>query len=166
MIQIHYTEDAALNGLPVELRMIPGVVERLAAIRWLLGLVAGACVFVGLVFYAVGAGPVLGFMGLDVALLVAAYQFCRRNSRVRETVYLSDRDLFVRKIDRWGQESIMRFQPQWLNVDLSGKLTLSSKGRSVDVGSFLSPPERRRAFDALTDGLHRLRLAQLSADER
>jgi uncharacterized membrane protein len=169
MIQLSYSDAAAVEGsdrLPLEIRMIPGVVERLAAIRWLLGLFAGICVTLGLIFYAVGAGPVLGFMGLEVLLLAAAYQFCRCNSRTREFVVLTGKDLFVRKIDRWGSESILRFQPQWLNVDLAGKLTLSSKGRAVEVGSFLTPGERRRAFDALQDGLQRLRLAQLENDSR
>ncbi|WP_029010893.1 DUF2244 domain-containing protein [Azospirillum halopraeferens] len=116
---------------------------------------------VGTAFLVQGAWPVTGFFGLDVLLLWWAFRANYRSARRYERVRLTDRELTVQRV-AWKQpDRTWRFQPHWLRVSMDdpprheSQVTLSSHGRSVVVGSFLSPDERadfaralRRALDA------------------
>src|SRR5262245_64239358 len=49
--------------------------------------VIGACCFItGTVFYIAGAWPVIGFMGLDVALIYLAFRINNRQARAFEEI--------------------------------------------------------------------------------
>src|SRR5215469_18846687 len=111
-----------------------------------LGLVSfGASLF----FWVLGAWPVCGFFGLDVALLYLAFRLSYRSARQHETLRLADGQFTVERVDIYGARRLWRFQPFWLKVvleerrDESNRLLLASHGKSVVIGDFLAAPVRR-----------------------
>ena len=118
----------------------------------------------GLAFYAVGAWPVVGFLGLDVLLIYLAFRASYRSARMVETLSLTRSALTVRHTDRWGRSRSCRLQAAWLQVLMDdppqhhSQLTLRSHGRSLTIGSFLTPEERLDLARALRRALEDARL--------
>lgn len=113
----------------------------------------------GVAFYRMGAWPVLGFCGLDVALVYWAFRANYFAARRTETIEVTTDTLTVRARDPRGRERTARFNPYWLRVEvreLAGdvcELRLMSKGRGLAVGRFLSDPERRDLAVALREAV-------------
>ena len=123
----------------------------------------------GLRFYFLGAWPVFAFMGLDILALYIAFRVNYRRARMYETVQLTDDDLTVRRVLPSGETEEWQFMPSWVRVrmtepaDWRTPLTLSSHGRSIHVGSFLTPEERSEFAHALRDALKRQQAALVGA---
>ncbi len=128
----------------------------------LLGLVSLA---MGIGFLAIGAWPICGFFGLDVAALYLAFRLSYRSARRREVLRLAGDDFTVERVSIYGERRIWRFQPFWLRIileeraDESNRLLLASHGRSLIIGEFLGPPMRRELADSLRAALARWRAA-------
>ena len=135
----------------------------------LLGIVSLA---LGIGFVLIGAWPVFGFFGLDVALLYLAFRLSYRSARQREILRLSDDDFTVERVDVYGKRRLWRFQPFWLRVileerpDESNRLLLASHGRSLVIADFLGAPVRRELADTLRSVLARWRAALNPANNR
>ena len=119
----------------------------------------------GIAFLIMGAWPVFGFCGLEVLLICVwvsgstiAAAGCTSASASRRASSPSSATRSTARRD-WT------FQPYWLRVDFEeeesgrGELTLSSHGRTLVVGAFLSPDERIELADALRSELRKLREA-------
>ncbi len=134
-----------------------------AGFRWLMWCVGALSVGTGLAFYLSGAWPVIGFMGVDVALLYWAFKASYRSGHAVEKVELTNRALTVERIDPSNRRQVWTLAPGWLRVHLDeplrpeSQITLASHGRYLVVGSDLSPDERRDFADALRDALERWR---------
>lgn len=117
----------------------------------------------GVVFLAMGAWPVTGFLGLDVVLLYIAFRLNNRAARESERVRLSDTELTVDRHAIDGRQEHWSFQPNWLRIDVDdpprpkGKLLLSTHGQSLAIGQFLPPAERVEVAEALRSALRRWR---------
>ena len=128
----------------------------------MLGL-AGVSACVGVAFVLRGAWPVTPFFGLDLGLVYLAFRLSYRQARQREELRLSDDSLTVDRINIYGERRRWQFQPFWLRVrfeekdEHTNRLVLTSHGRSLVVGSFLGPDERRGVAHGLTDALARWR---------
>lgn len=167
MIRIkNQTDLKNLDDILLEVILSPSVSSRLPVIRWILGLFGAICVLVGVVFALVGAQPVLGFMGLEIILLLGAYRFCLRSTKVVEHLVLSNRNLIFQRVDRDGNISITNLEPRWLNVEIykikgiASHVILTSKGRVHEIGSFLAPNEQFELLAALKQALNALRAGQ------
>ena len=118
---------------------------------------------VGVAFLIAGAWPILGFFGLDVALIWLAFRLNYRNGRWVERLRLSESRLEVERVGPRGQIGRWSFHPYWLKVDLvaphehHSRLTLSSRATSLSIGGFLTPGERRELSRTLREALDRLR---------
>ena len=130
----------------------------------LLMVAVGAVSFVaGMAFMLMGAWPVLGFFGLDVALIYLAFKANYRWARMYETLKLTEDALVVERISPSGKVQRWRFQPYWLRVDIErqasgdAQIALSSHGKRLKIGSFLSPDERLEVAEALQRALGKLR---------
>lgn len=103
----------------------------------------------GTYFWMQGAWPVLGFFGLDVLIVYVAFKLNYRSARLYETVTLVDQRLDVRRVEASGRTWVWSFNPAWVKLDLAehpsgtAELWLRSGGDAVNVGRFLSDPERR-----------------------
>lgn len=122
-------------------------------------------VIVGIVFVSLGAWPVVGFFGLDVALIYFAFRLSYRSARRREVLRLTTNDFTVERTDIYGGRRLWRFQPFWLRVvleeraDRVSRLLLASHGRTLVIGDFLPPPSRPELAETLRAALARWRAA-------
>ena len=129
---------------------------------------AGLCVH----FALQGAWPVLGFFGLDVALLWLAFRLSTRSGRLRETVRVARDSVVVRRIAPGGNAAEWRFAPCWLRVSLEapaarpGGIVLASHGASLTIGAFLAPEERESLVRALRAALAEANRAPGSEEAR
>lgn len=120
---------------------------------------------VGIGFVSIGAWPVCGFFGLDVALLYLAFRLSYRSARQRETLCLAGDEFTVERVGIRGERGFWRFQPFWLRVvveergDRSNRLFLASHGRILAIGDFLTIPARREVAESLRAALARWRAA-------
>ncbi|MFT5489231.1 MAG: putative membrane protein [Paracoccaceae bacterium] len=125
--------------------------------------IASVSFVAGMVFMLMGAWPVVGFLGLDIALIYLAFRTNYRWARMYETVRLTADSLLVERVSASGKVQRWRFQPYWLRVNIDepvshdSQLVLSSHGKRLRVGAFLSPDERVQLAHALTDALAKLR---------
>ena len=133
---------------------------------WLLmALISGVSFVSGMYFMLKGAWPVTGYFGLDVMLIYLAFKASYRSARLHETVKLTEQALVVERVSPSGRRARWTFQPYWLRVQMDdppehdSQLTLTSHGRSLVIGSFLSPDERLMVAEALKDALERCRNA-------
>jgi uncharacterized membrane protein len=131
---------------------------------WLLmGAVATISFTVGTVFIVLGAWPVFGFYGLDVLLVYVAFRVSFRRARAREILRLEPDEFSVRRVSPGGRVECWSFTPYWLRVSLDeppaadSPLILSSHGKQLAIGGFLTPAERRELAMALRAALGRLK---------
>jgi uncharacterized membrane protein len=127
-----------------------------------LGLISLA---VGIGFVAIGAWPVIGFFGLDVALVYVAFRLSYRGARRSETIRLAGDAFTVERVSVRGERRAWQFQPFWLQVILeeragdANRLLVASHGRSLVVGDFVTSPARRELAAAIREALKRWREA-------
>lgn len=125
-----------------------------------LGLVSFAY---GALFVIIGAWPVFCFFGLDIALIWLAFRLNYRSARQHERVVLAEDTLTVERIGIYGERRRWRFQPYWLRVVFEerdadwNRLAIASHGKSLVLGSFLGPEQRREFALRLKDALARWR---------
>ena len=126
----------------------------------ILMLAIGGVSFVsGMAFLLMGAWPVMGFFGLDVALIYIAFRLNYRAARAYEQVELTPRTLTVTQVSASGEVKSVAFNPYWVRVlfserpDGGNHLKLSSHGRELEFGRVLNDEERRDFANALTGAL-------------
>jgi len=124
-------------------------------------LVSGFSFIAGMVFFLLGAWPVVGFLGLDVLLVYIAFKVSFYRMRAFETLRLTEQSLVYERVNPAGVRKRWTFQPYWLRVefddppDHGSQLRLRSHGHAITVGAFLAPPERRAFAAALRDALRK-----------
>ena len=129
----------------------------------LMAIVSALSFFTGIVFFVLGAWPVVGFLGLDVLLIYFAFRLNYRAARMYETVDLSDGELRVTRVYPSGRADSWSFNPYWAQLELEeyesggNKLSVRSHGRTLRFGQFLSDDEKRSFAHALRQALHQFR---------
>ncbi|MFP4003296.1 MAG: DUF2244 domain-containing protein [Alphaproteobacteria bacterium] len=125
----------------------------------LMALLAAVSFTAGVFFLTRGAWPVFGFFGLDVFLVWLAFRQNFRAGRVRELITLTDSALVIRRVEPNGAAREFRFEPYWARVEVddvrgqANRLVISSHGRRIMVGAFLTPEERLELAEALRGAL-------------
>jgi uncharacterized membrane protein len=141
-----------------------------AAFNVLMLLLGLGSLAMGIGFLLLGAWPICGFFGLDVAAVYVAFRLSYRSARQREILRLAGDDFTVERVDIYGERRRWRFQPFWLRVvleerpDESNRLLLASHGRSLVIGDFLGAAVRRELAQNLRTALLRWRAALNPAD--
>jgi uncharacterized membrane protein len=114
----------------------------------------------GLLFYLIGAWPVVGFMGLDVALIYISFKLNYRAARLYETVDLTPAALTVTRVQPSGKAQIWSFNPYWVRLKLeervgrSTELSIASHGNRLVFAAFLTDSEREDFAQALSTALY------------
>jgi uncharacterized membrane protein len=118
----------------------------------------------GVVFLMLGAWPVFGFFGLDILAIYFAFRINFRRARACEQIWVTPSELRIRRVSHRGHMVEFVFNPLWVRLDKVvheefgiERLYLVSRGRSVSIGSFLSPDEKASLANALTEALHAAR---------
>ncbi len=126
----------------------------------ILGLVSLAY---SILFVSLGAWPVMGFFGLDVALVYVAFRLSYRSARRSETIRLAGDAFTVERVGVRGERRMWRFQAFWLRVvleersDESNRLLVASHGRGLVIADFLGPAARRELAATIREALGRWR---------
>ena len=118
----------------------------------------------GVLFLALGAWPILPFLGLEVGFalgLVALH--ARGAARAAEIVMLTPDRLTVRRVDARGRREEVALDAYWARIVLSDRpgaapvLRIESRGQVVEIGRDLVPEEKAALRDALSEALSRAR---------
>jgi len=125
----------------------------------LMAALAGISFATGIAFLLIGAWPVLGFFGLDVALVYVAFKLNYRSGRLYETVELTPAKLTWTRVHPSGRREQFDCNPYWARVNLrewpDGRtdLRVIAQGKELVFGRFLTDDERRQFASALRGAL-------------
>ncbi len=126
----------------------------------LIGCMAAGSLTVTSLMFLLGAWPVIGFNGADIALAVFLLWLNVRAARAREFVVLTETALKITRTDIHGKKSSVSIQPYWLNVTLEErtgtvpKLLLTTRGHRYEIARQLGETPKRDLAAALTRALH------------
>ena len=154
---------APFGGLPFERVLLPHRSLPPHGFHLLLLILGLISLAVGIGFVSIGAWPVMGFFGLDVALVYIAFRLNYRSARRSETIRLAGDAFTVERVDVRGERRIWRFQPFWLRVILEergdewNRLLIASHGRRLVIGDIVTPAVRRELAAAIREALRRWR---------
>ena len=124
-------------------------------------LLSGLSFVTGMAFLLIGAWPVFGFFGLDVALVYMAFRVSYHSGRAWEEISLTREELLIRRFAPNGQVTAeIRLNPYWARLegtrDHEGRLTrlrLASHGTRYTLCEALGPAEREGFAAALGQAL-------------
>jgi uncharacterized membrane protein len=118
----------------------------------------------GLGFLSIGAWPVVGFFGLDVALIYLAFKVnFKSGERERETIRVTASEVAISRTCYRGHVGWWHVSPAFARVhieqlnDYEATVRLTAGGTSVPLATCLSPPERLLFADALKAALEQAR---------
>jgi uncharacterized membrane protein len=123
----------------------------------LLSVVAALNLAVGFFFWYLGAWPVVGFLGVDVALIYLAFRWSFRRAQRHECFLVTATDL---ELSRFAENRLIEhisFPRGFVHVDIEndhdrelvGRLYLRSRGHAYEIASFLGGHERLALAEAL-----------------
>jgi uncharacterized membrane protein len=122
----------------------------------LMAVLAGISFVGGVMFYIVGAWPVVGFLGIDVALVYWAFRMNYRAAAAYEEVTVTASELRVKKVSHRGEVAEWSLNPLWVKLDRVTHeefgllhLFLVSRGKRLAVAGFLGPTEKESFAKAL-----------------
>ncbi|HEY5305965.1 MAG TPA: DUF2244 domain-containing protein [Pseudolabrys sp.] len=103
----------------------------------------------GVAFLLMGAWPVCGFFGLDVALLYWAFRMNYRHAAAYEQIMVTPTELKVRKVSHRGRAREWVLNPVWVKLDRVvheefgiERLFLVARGKQLVIANFLGPDEK------------------------
>ena len=101
--------------------------------------------FVSIYFILIGAWPVSFFLVLDFILLFYAFKSYRKATRIYDRIILNDKLLII-NVNKNGEKNKKIIEPTWLRLKVYSNrkdqyLSIISRGKSVNVGSFLNLKE-------------------------
>jgi uncharacterized membrane protein len=111
--------------------------------------IGGISFAAGIAFLMAGAWPVLGFFGLEFAIVYWAFRANYRAANAYEEVTVTASELTVRKVSPRGRIREWTANPVWVRLDRvthaeygTERLILVSRGQRVPVAGFLGPQEK------------------------
>jgi len=128
--------------------------------RLLMGAMALVSLGTGGLFLSMGAWPVFGFFGLDVALLYLAFRASYRSAGSRERITVTASLIEVERAPARGAARTIRLNPFWTRLQRRDdedygtlEVALVSGPRRVPVGDFLGPLEKGQLAGDLSAAL-------------
>ena len=117
--------------------------------RIVIGMTVALLLVPSLLFYYLGAWPVLAFSILDVLGIVAALTISMRAGKACEVLTLWPAQLVLKKVDAKGAEELLVFAPRTVRFvidrDYNERVTglwLRDEPRRIALGAFLSADEK------------------------
>jgi len=133
--------------------------------RVVIAVVALAATVPAITFYSLGAWPIIGFLGLDVALIAWAMWASLKDGKRYEQVTLWRDQLELKQVDGAGKEMLVRFNPSLVKLvvdrDYNERTTglhLRTRDRDVVLGAFLNNDEKSSFAKAFGTALKRARV--------
>ncbi len=131
--------------------------------RLLIGGLGGVGLFTSVLFWWLGAWPIAGFNGVELALAVVLLRINARAARASEMLLLDEGSLRIVRTAPDGTRQERRLPAAWLNVVVQERqgrvpgLWLVGQGRQEEVAKTLGEHEKLDLANALRAALHRLR---------
>jgi uncharacterized membrane protein len=111
-------------------------------------------------FYLMGAWPIVGFLGLDVALLYFAFRANFHAAKAYEHFRLTYFELQFARVSAAGLKREWRFAPAWVRLERVEhqefgvqRLSLHTRGRRWDIAKFLGPDQKAEFATRFTSAL-------------
>lgn len=114
--------------------------------------IALACILAsipGIVFFSLGAWPVVGFLGLDVLAIWWALSASMKSGKEYEEVTLWPDQLEVKQVSAKGKVDLTRFNPFFVKLvidrDFNERTTglhLRTRDSDLIIGAFLNPDDK------------------------
>ena len=111
-------------------------------------------------FFLIGAWPIVGFLGLDVALLYFAFRANFRAAKAYEHFRLTYFELQFARVSAAGLKREWRFAPAWVRLERVEheefgvqRLSLHNRGRRWDIAKFLGPDQKAEFATRFTSAL-------------
>ena len=151
-------DDAAFHALLYPNRSLTG-----GGFRQVMSVIIAVNVVNALIYFTLGAWPVMVFCGVDIVIVWLAFKLSYAQGRRHERIMLTDAALWVSRVLPSGHETRWKLNPFWARVHIDkpvaheSQIKLTEKGRTLIVGSFLSPKERGELADALAAALAKAR---------
>ena len=95
-----------------------------------------------------GAWPVFGFFGLDVLLVYIFFKINFKSGKKKEVITLTKNKLIIKIYNSEKTFKTFKLDSNWLKINLiklknhTNKLQISSKNKSIIIGSFLRYQEK------------------------
>lgn len=124
-----------------------------------LGVIAAINLTTATAFFALGAFPVVGFLGLDVLAVYLAFRYCFRDQKQWTRVRVTADVLRVDHLNPKGVRSHVELPTYFTRIELdeplkpTSWLKLISKSEAYVIGRFLTPDERKSLADRLRDAI-------------
>lgn len=154
MTPVARDEDFAFHAL-----LTPNRSLSWAGFRQVMAVVIGINLMNAAIYFAAGAWPVVFFCGVDIVIVWLAFKLSYVQGRRHERIMLTEDALWVSRVLPSGHETRWKLNPYWLRVEIDDPVThdsqlrLIEKGKTLIVGSFLSPNERGEVAVALKAAL-------------
>ena len=113
----------------------------------------------GIIFMLKGAWPVFGFFGLDVLLVYIFFKINFKSGKKKEVITLTKNKLIIKIYNSEKTFKTFKLDSNWLKINLiklknhTSKLQISSKNKSIIIGSFLRHQEKIEVIYSLEKAL-------------
>ncbi len=129
-----------------------------------MGFISAVSFVAGVAFLMMGAWPVFGFFGLDVALIYYAFRVNYARAAAFEEIIVTHTQVHVRKVNHRGTVSEWHFNPLWVRLGVitheaygTERMFLTMRKQELTIGQFLGPEEKASFAEALKAALHAAR---------
>ena len=133
-------------------------------LRWVIAAIAVAASIPGIVFFSLGAWPIVGFMGLDVLAVWWALSASLRDGKQFEIVTLWPDQLELKRVTGGGKEQLLTFDPVGTKLvidrDFNERTTalhLRTLDADTELGAFLNSDDKASFAKAFGTALKRAR---------
>lgn len=135
-----------------------------AGIRRVIAFTALLAAIPGLVFFVLGAWPVIGFLGLEVLLLYWALSASLGSGKAFEEVTLWPDALDIRQVSGRGKETTHSVNPFYARLrvvrDSAERVTtllIVTRGTAIEIGGYLNAEDKARFAQVFGAALHKAR---------
>jgi len=136
------------------------------ALLAVLGGMAAGSLYVTALMFLLGAWPVIGFNGLDLALAALLFWLNARAARAREIIRLNEDDIEITRITPAGRRSVVFVPPGWARAELEEtpgtvpRLVIRTPAARQEIGRLLGEVQKRDLAAAINRALARWRAPQ------
>lgn len=117
--------------------------------RYVVALVCIMATVPGIIFFSLGAWPIVGFLGLDVLAIGWALAASMQSGKQCEEITLWADELEVKQVTSGGKAEISRFNPFFVKLvidrDFNERITglhLRAREEDLVIGAFLNPDDK------------------------
>ena len=120
---------------------------------------------IGIFFWAIGAWPVFGFLGLDVWLLYYAFKLNYKDGEICENLSIKKEKFMVTRSFPSGTKQKWNLELYWTKVEMTNpstnqyNLIIKSKEKAVMIGSFLNNYDKKKLMNKIKSALRDYKLS-------